>query len=738
MKFPHYLQYDMMDCGPTCLRIIAKHYGKNFSLEQLRNKSHITREGVSMLGIAEAAENLGFRTMGVKISVEKLLKAPLPCVLHWNQKHFVVLYGIKSTKTHKRKNERHLQFFVSDPAGGLLKFSQEEFCRCWLSSQQSGKSVGTALLFEPTPDFYAFEDEKNEKKGFAFLFRYLKPYKSLVVQLFLGLLFGSLLQLTFPFLTQSIVDYGIGNSNLGFIYLVLIAQLVLTLSSASVEFIRGWILLHLSTRINISLISDFLAKLMRLPMNYFDTKMTGDIIQRIGDHRRIQDYLTGSTFGTLFSIFNFVIFGIILVWYNPLIFTIFIIGSILYFLWVKLFLKKRAELDHKNFALNSANQSNIVQLVTGMQEIKLNTCETEKRWEWEHLQAQMFRLGIKGLALGQYQSSGALLINQIKDLIITVLVASLVVDGKMTLGMMMSVQYIIGQLNAPVNQLIGFIQQTQDARLSLNRLSEVHNMEDEEKAEEQQITDIDDEDIVFKDIDFAYNQTSVGELVLKNINLRIPKGKTTAVVGMSGSGKTTFVKLLLGYYAPTMGEICIGNNNLNNYSLREWRKSCGVVMQDGYIFSDTIARNICPIGENIDKQRLLISAQTANIHSFIQGLPLGYNTKIGQEGHNLSQGQKQRILIARAVYKNPKFVFFDEATNALDANNERIISDNLNIFFKGKTVIIVAHRLSTVRNADQIVVLEKGRIEEIGTHTELIGRKGSYYELIRNQLELGV
>lgn len=474
--------------------------------------------------------------------------------------------------------------------------------------------------------------------------------------------------LIFPFLTQSIVDYGIGNNNLNFIYLVLIAQLVLTLSSTTVEFIRGWIMLHLSTRINISLISDFLAKLMRLPMNYFDTKMTGDIIQRIGDHSRIQSYLTGSTLSTLFSLVNFVIFGIVLVLYNPLIFAIFIVGSTFYFLWVKLFLKKRAELDHKSFALNAANQSNIVQLVGGMQEIKLNACEKEKRWEWERLQAKLFRLGIRGMALGQYQSSGAILINQLKDLIITVLVAKLVVEGKMTLGMMMSVQYIIGQLNAPVNQLIGFVQQTQDAHLSLDRLGEVHNKPDEENPGEPSITEIDDaKDLVLQNLDFQYDQTAAGEKVLKNVTFTVPQGKTTAIVGTSGSGKTTLIKLLLGYYAPQKGEIRIGGSNLTNYSLKAWRKSCGVVMQDGYIFSDTIARNIAPTGETIDKQRLLKATQTANIHEFIESLPLAYNTKIGQEGHGLSQGQRQRILIARAVYKNPKFVFFDEATNALDA-----------------------------------------------------------------------
>ena len=726
-SFPHYIQYDTMDCGPTCLRMVAAFYGKRYSLEGLREKSFITREGVSMLGISEAADKLGFRSICVQVGYEKLKEAPLPCIIYWNQQHFVVAYKL---------NDK--QVWVADPGAGKLKYTKKEFCRCWISSRKNGENTGVVLLLEPTPDFYAMkdEDEPINRKGFGFLYSYLRPYRNLVGQLLLGLLLGSMIQLMLPFLTQSIVDFGINNQNLSFIYLILIAQLMLSFSSSAVEFIRGWILLHLGTRINIALISDFLIKLMKLPMGYFDTKMTGDILQRINDHTRIQNFLTGSSLSVVFSTFNIVVFGIVLLLYNWLIFLIFMGGSVLYVAYVWLFMKKRAELDHKRFAQQSANQSTVVQLVNGMQEIKLSACEQQKRWEWERIQARLFKVNIRSLALRQYQDSGAVLINQTKNIIITGLVASLVVRGEMTLGMMLSVQYIIGQLNSPVNDLIAFARDMQDARLSMNRLGEVRDKPDEEEPTRQLIREIPvGKDLRIENLSFKYDPLSEFP-TLDNINLEIKAGKQTAVVGMSGSGKTTLVKLLLGFYPPACGQILLGDTPLENYSIREWRKQCGVVMQDGFIFSDTIAGNIAPGVEHIDKECLRHAAKVANIHGFIEELPLGYNTKIGQEGHGLSQGQKQRILIARAVYKNPEFIFFDEATNALDANNERIIMENLQVFFKGRTSVVVAHRLSTVRNADRIVVLELFFFVETGTHEELTARKGIYYRLVKNQLEL--
>lgn len=726
-SFPYYQQHDQMDCGPTCLRMIAAFYGKRYSLEKLRGKSYLTRLGVSLLGISEAAESIGFRTMGVQISFQQLQEdAPLPCIVHWNQQHFVVVYRISKG-----------QIYVADPGAGKVKYTKEEFCNCWLSSKKGNENNGIALLLEPTPVFYKEEDEEHiDYKGMNFLYSYLRPYKQLVGQLLLGLLLGSLIQLLFPFLTQSIVDFGISNQNLSYVYLVLLAQLMLTFSSTAVSFIRGWILLHLGTRINISLISDFLTKLMKLPMGYFDTKMTGDILQRINDHSRIQSFLTGSSLNILFSMFNILVFGLILALYSGSIFLIFSIGSIIYIAYVWLFLKKRAELDHKRFAQQSANQSSVVQLVAGMQEIKLSTCEQQKRWEWERIQAKLFRLNIKSLALAQYQDSGAVFINQTKNIIITALVAALVIEGKMTLGMMLSVQYIIGQLNSPIDQMIVFIRDMQDARLSINRLGEIRNRNDEEDNNRELIKEIpQNKNLEIKDLSFSYDPLN-DTPTLNHINLVIPTGKQTAIVGMSGSGKTTIVKMLLGFYPPAKGEIILGGVNLNNYSIRQWRKKCGIVMQDGFIFSDSIAGNIAPGVEHIDTKRLKYAASIANIDEYVESLPMRYNTKIGQEGHGLSQGQRQRILIARAVYKNPDYLFFDEATNALDANNERAIMHKLEDFLHGKTSVIVAHRLSTVRHADNIIVIEKGEIAEIGTHEELIKRKGIYYRLVKNQLEL--
>lgn len=730
MQFPFYAQHDTMDCGPACLRMIAAFHGGFYSLEYLREKSHLNREGVSLLGISEAAASIGLRATGIMVSFDELITAPLPLIVHWNQEHFVVVYAVR----HRRGKTT---ISVADPAGGKQHYTREEFCKCWISSNINGKEQGIALLLETTPEFFATAEKPVRRKGFSFLFSYIRPYRKKVIQVILALLAGSLLQLALPFLTQSVVDVGIETKDIGYVWLVLLAQLMLTLSSTALDFVRGWILLHIGTRVNISLISDFLTKLMRLPIGYFDTKMTGDILQRINDHTRIQQYMTNSSLSILFSAFTIVIFGIVLLFYSITIFSIFIAGSSFYFAWVWLFMKRRAKIDHKNFALQSANQSNVIQLVNGMQEIRLNGCEQQKRWEWERLQNLMFKLRTKGLALAQYQDSGGVLINQSKNILITAVVATFVIDGQMTLGMMLAVQYIIGQLNSPVDQLIHFLRESQDAKLSLERLSDVHAKEDEEPVTETKIQEITlNADIILKDIVFSYDTTRTGTPTINGINLRIPSGKQTAIVGTSGSGKTTLVKLMLGFYPLQQGVIMLGQQELSNFSMREWRKQCGVVMQDGFIFSDTIARNIAPGVSAIDPLKLKHAAEVANILEYAETLPLGFSTKIGAEGIGLSQGQKQRILIARAVYKEPAIVFLDEATNALDTNNERTIMHHLHEFMNGRTSVVVAHRLSTVRNADQIIVIDKGCIVEQGTHEELLQARGAYYQLIKNQLDV--
>ena len=734
--FPHYAQLDAMDCGATCLRMIAKFYGKSYSNQTLREKCFITRSGVSLLGISEAAESIGFRSLGVHIPYEQLMEAPLPCILHWNQKHFVVLHKIAKTLFSPANSGKEI-FYIADPAGEKYKMTKAELMQCWATGKRDNELSGVALLLEPTPDFYNQEDEEKLQKKLAFFLKYLRPHKSQFVQLLIGLIIGSILALIFPFLTQSIVDKGINNQNLDFITLILIAQLVLFCTQLGVEFIRNWISLHVNTRISISLISDFLSKLMKLPLRFFDSKNVGDIMQRIGDNERIKNFLTGSAFTTLFSFVNFLIFACVLAYYSLSILAVFVVGNALYMTWIMLFMRYRRKLDMARFAQAAAEQSNLVQIVTGMQEIKLNNCEKQQRWKWERIQVKLFKISMKGLALGQYQQMGSIFFSQVSSLLISYLSARSVIEGNMTLGMMMAVSYIIGQLSAPISKVIGFIQSFQDAKISLERLNEIHNREDEEQTIENKVHILpDNHSIEMQNVYFSYDGAE-RDYVLEDLSLTIPQNKITAIVGASGSGKTTIIKLLLGFYEPLKGDIKIDTTNLQEINPHAWRQKTGAVMQDGFIFSDTIAHNIAVGEEEIDKARLLHAVETANIRTFIEELPLKYNTKIGMDGKGVSQGQRQRLLIARAVYKNPDYLFFDEATNALDANNERIIMERLNEFYKGKTVVIVAHRLSTVQHADNIIVLEKGKVIEQGTHKELTAKRGAYYTLVKNQLELG-
>ncbi|REC46261.1 peptidase domain-containing ABC transporter [Chryseobacterium pennipullorum] len=727
-KFPFYKQPDTKDCGPTCLRIVSKYYGKNISLQQIRALSETTREGSSLLGLSDAAENLGYRSLGVQIDFNTLVEeVPLPCIVHWNKNHFVVVYKI----------DKNNKVYISDPSYGLITYNREEFIKFWIGENANENTEeGIALILETTPSFFQTEfDSEESKASFSFLSKYLLKYKSLVIQLAVGLLAGSLLSLIFPFLTQSIVDVGIQNQDINFIYLVLLAQIMLFLGRMGIETIRSWILLHLSARINISIISDFFIKLMRLPISFFDTRMTGDIMQRINDHHRIEQLLTSSSLNTLFSLVNLIIFSIVLLFYDYRLFIVYLVGAVLYIGWISFFLKKRKELDYKRFSQVSQEQSKVIELINGMQEIKMHNAEKQKRWDWEFLQVKLFKIRIKSLSLEQWQSVGGNFINQIKDILVSFLSAKLVLSGNLTLGMMLSVQYIIGQLNSPLLQLIDFIKQSQDAKISLERLGEIHDKEDEEDKNEQYATDIPKKDIEITDMSFRYIGSDVP--VFENLSLTIPYQQTTAIVGASGSGKTTLLKLLMKFYDPDKGDIRVGNTSLKNISPRFWRDHCGVVMQEGYVFNDTIANNIAVGEDHIDKQKLRRAVEIANIKDFIEGLPLSYNTKIGNEGVGVSGGQKQRLFIARAVYKSPEYILFDEATSALDANNEKVIMENLEQFFKGKTAIVIAHRLSTVKHADKIIVLDQGKVVEEGSHAELVDLRGEYYRLVRNQLELG-
>lgn len=719
-----------MDCGPTCLKMISDHYGKSFSINYLREISHTGRLGSSFRGISEAAEQIGLNTIGVRIPFEAstesesgLIEAPLPCIVHWNENHFVVVYKISAKFV-----------WVADPSDSKMKLPLADFLRAW----KGEKREGLALLFEPTPAFFEQEghSEKKEKKGFRLLSNYFRPYRRLIIQLFLGILIGSFFQLLAPFLTKSVVDIGIENSDFGFITLILFAQLALFAGTTIVNVIQNWILLHVSTRINVSLVSDFLFKIMRLPIAFFDAKRIGDLLQRIEDQNRIENFLTTTSLGMLFSVFNFVVFGFVLAAFNFQIFLLFMGLSILFVGWIMLFMKRRKEVDYRRFLEQSEDQGIVIELIQAMPEIKLQNSEQKRRLTWIEVQARLFKVKIQSLILSQTQDFGARAISQLKDILIIFFAAKGVIDGDMTFGAMLAIQVIVGQMNAPLLSFIGFAQAAQDARISIDRMGEVHELEDEEPANTASLDYVPPTgDLVLDDLSFAYNELSGN--VLEHINLNIERGKVTAIVGESGSGKTTLVKLLLGFYPPSAGKITVGGSSLTHINKKLWRSKCGAVMQDGYIFSDSIASNIAESSPDTDRERLFLSAKTANIHEFVERLPLGYNTVVGQKGMGLSQGQRQRVLIARAVYKDPDFLFFDEATNALDAKNEKVIVENLDRFAANKTVVVVAHRLSTVKNADKIVVLHQGKIHEEGTHEELTEKRGLYYTLIKNQLELG-
>ncbi|MFD2965792.1 peptidase domain-containing ABC transporter [Sphingobacterium bambusae] len=724
-RFPHYKQKDQMDCGATCLRMIFKYYGQIVSIQKIRKLCQTTKEGVNLLGISEAAEKLGFRTQGIRLSVDQLQEIELPCILHWNQNHFVALYKIRRGK-----------YYVSDPATGLMVYEEKVFTNNWFSTKEL--HAGLSLVLSPGPTFYQLGDEEAELKlGWGKIFSYFYKYKKLFIQLILGLLIGTLLQLLTPFLTQSVVDIGINTKNINFINLILIAQLMLFIGQTSVSFIRSWILLHITTRVNISILTDLLIKIMRLPMHFFDLKTHGDIMQRMNDQQRVESFITGDTLTSLFSLLNMVVFGTLLLVYNKIIFLVFFVATVLYTVWILVFMQYRRELDYRRFKIASENQTYMVEMIQSVKDIKLNNAQKQKRWVWEGLQAKLFKFKVESLSLSQYQSIGSLAINQVKNIFITYIAAKAVIEGELTLGGMMATQYIVGMVSSPVESLLGFMQSYQDAKISLERLNEIYQTEEEENVQMDYVQKLsEDTTIEMRNLTFRYYGAG-NEPIFNTINLTFPAGKTTAIVGASGSGKTTILKLLLRFYEYESGEILVGGKKLEHIDHHLWRDSCGSVLQENYIFADTIQGNITVNDGLIDEGKIERAIEIANLTEFIEDQPFGLSTKIGTAGKGISQGQKQRLMIARAVYKDPSFIFLDEATNALDANNEKIIIEKLDRFFRNRTVIVVAHRLSTVRNADKIIVLDRGKIIEEGTHVELAAKKGYYYDLVRNQLELG-
>ena len=732
-KFPVYIQFDQMDCGPTCLRMVARHYGRVISREHLQNLTSFNFDGVSIRGLLNGAEAIQLRSLPVNINFDTLQnQAPLPCIAYWRQRHFLVVYEVTATHV-----------YVADPASGLLTYKKKDFLDGWLSGNKDAEGEGLVVLIEPTPDFHKSdltEDEKEgDRKGLQFLWPYLKPHRATVVRLILGLLVATIIQLILPFLSQSVVDYGINYQNISFINLILIAQLVLFISRTSVEIIRDWLLLHLGSRISITILSDFLIKMMKLPIPFFESRSVGDILQRIQDHRRLEQFLSEQSLMMLFSVFNLLVFGIVLLLYDFWIFFLYLLGTILYIVWVLIFMKKREKVDYMRFDQMSNSQSSSVQIIQGMPEIKLNNSEKRRRWEWEETQVKFFKVEMKNLSLLHIQRTGGTFISELKNILLTYVAAKGVIDGQISLGTMISIQYIIGQLNNPIRSFIDFIMSYQNARISLDRISDIHNQKDEDGDNHMKfLTAPEIGDILIDNLNFKYKGPT-SPYVLKDLQLVIPKGKVTAIVGVSGSGKTTLMKLLLKMYPVNAGTIRVGQVSLMDIDSRSWRQKCGVVMQDGFIFSDTILRNITESDSEkpVDRQRLSEAVRISNLEELISSLPNGFNTMLNTQGSNLSGGQRQRLLIARAVYKNPEYLFFDEATSALDANNEKVIMENLEQFYQQKTVVIIAHRLSTVKNADQIIVLDGGKILETGHHDELVRLKGKYYSLVKNQLELG-
>lgn len=732
-RFPFYPQLDMMDCGPASLRMICAHFGRQFAHELIRLYCQIGKGGVNLAGISEAAEKLGLRSLPVRLSFKRLREeAPLPCIAHWQHDHFVVVYEITKSKVR-----------VADPAYGLIDYSHPEFVRSSSPPETpiSENAPGIYLLLETTPDFFensasGQKDGEPRSRGMSYFFSYLRPHRKLFVQVLLGMFVGLGIELVLPFIAQAIVDHGIGNLDRSFIYVMLVAQLALSVSQTVADMLRGWLLLHIGSRVSVAMIADFLGKLLRLPLTFFDSRTAGDIMQRIGDHRRVKGFLMSSSLDIVFSLLTFVVFAIVLAFYSWQILGVFVFFAAISAGWLVLFLRQRRMLDHKRFTVEAKERDTLYELVTAMPEIKIQGIQREKRWNWEQLAVRTYQLEAHSLALRQMQRIGVFLASNIRNILISFLAARAVIEGQMTFGMMLATQYIVGQLNSPISRLIDFMYSAQDARLSLERMQEIHSHPDEETPAEGTEHEVPQNTTLYmRNLHFRYAGAGQKD-VLVEITAGIPAGKVTAIVGASGSGKTTLMKLLLGLYQPTEGEILVGNVPLRSIQGNAWRSHCGVVMQDGHIFSGSITRNIATGTSPVDPMRLSASIFIANLADYLRGLPDGANTMVGAAGQGLSGGQKQRILLARAFYRNPDFLFLDEATSALDSVNESDVMENLRLFAQNRTVLVIAHRLSTVRDADQIIVMDAGRIVEVGNHSDLTARGGIYFKLVRNQLDI--
>ncbi|MEE1298103.1 MAG: peptidase domain-containing ABC transporter [Muribaculaceae bacterium] len=721
-KIKAFRQLEHSDCGITCIRIIAYFYGVDIPLKFLRSICDISRVGISIRDILSATKKIGFEANAVKVSAEDILKMPLPAILYWENKHYIVLYKIKNNK-----------FYIADPGRGKLILDNEEFLNSWLY----GNSMGLAIVLAPKEEFYNidFGIKDSSESG---LFKLAKKSISKHLKRFIAVIVLSIVvmlaDMITPLIFQSTIDEGIEGKDINLVWVLCLSQFLIFIGYSLSDNVINIILTKTGLKVSIDMMNEYLSKLISFPISFFDRKVNSDFIQKIEDQNRIKNFLIDFPSSAFLTGINIVVFSAMLIYYNYIIFLILLAATFLGFLWTKTFLQKRENIDYSYFYYSSNNRNNIYELINGMQEIKINNAHNIRIAKWKETQLKINELSFKTVLLKMLVNGGNSVLSRIKDIIITGACATLVIKGNMSVGEMMTISYITGRLSSPFSYILNSLNTMQDATMSYERIDEIINKPLDNKSKYKEHDNI--QSIIFSNVSFKY-PGSYSPYVLKDINITIPQGKVTAIVGCSGSGKSTLLKLMLGFYIPQKGDIYAGKYNMSDIDTDNWISRCGVVMQNGFIFSGTILENIALSDSKPDINRVKYVTNLACINEFIDTLPMGYHTKIGVTGVELSGGQKQRILIARAVYKNPSFIFLDEATNALDAKNERVIVENLNEFYKGRTVVIVAHRLSTVKNADNIIVLEGGRVAETGNHESLIAQRGAYFNLVRNQLELG-